>query len=35
MSQHTRVIQVLDACSYANVKKLSFRYAGSGKGTGR
>jgi biopolymer transport protein ExbD len=33
MTQHTRVIQVLDACSYANVKKLTFRYAGSGKGT--
>jgi biopolymer transport protein ExbD len=33
MTQHTRVIQVLDACSYAKVKKLTFRYAGSGKGT--
>jgi biopolymer transport protein ExbD len=32
-AQHTRVIQVLDACSYANVKKLTFRYAGSGKGS--
>jgi len=32
-TQHSRVIQVLDACSYANVKRLTFRYAGSGKGT--
>ncbi|MDR1305768.1 MAG: biopolymer transporter ExbD [Verrucomicrobiales bacterium] len=31
---HNRVIQVLDACSYAKVQKLTFRYAGSGKGAG-
>jgi biopolymer transport protein ExbD len=33
-AQHNRVIQVLDACSYAKVEKLTFRYAGSGKGAG-
>ncbi|MDR1192370.1 MAG: biopolymer transporter ExbD [Verrucomicrobiales bacterium] len=32
---HNRVIQVLDACSYAKVQKLTFRYAGSGKGAGK
>ncbi len=25
-TKHSRLIQVLDACSYAKVKKLSFRY---------
>ena len=31
LTKHARVIQVLDACTYANVKKLSFRYAGPKK----
>ena len=34
-TEHTRVIQVLDACSYAKVSKLTFRYVGSGKGAGK
>ena len=30
-TKHARVMQVLDACTYANVKKLSFRFAGTKK----
>ncbi len=30
-TKHSRLIQVLDACSYAKVKKLSFRYVAPSK----
>ena len=31
LTKHARVMQVLDACTYASVKKLSFSYAGTKK----
>ena len=31
VTRHERVMQVLDACTYAGVKKLSFRYSGPKK----